>query len=209
LRSSELATIPTVASSEQDLTSPFVAYHRGQRLTAFGRVLAFGIPLAATIVGLCLLGSLAPARADTTTSIALAPIDSGSAGLPTSQPTPMIEVSNTAATSVFHILVTATGYQQQIDECQWVRMDLDAEAPIVGAHTSCGGSVVLAMRPGDAVELSGQGLDGKYVVADSRDAHAGDVASTATAGMEAQVILQTCYPGTGGHERLVGLELQN
>jgi hypothetical protein len=62
------------------------------------------------------------------------------------------------------------------------------------------------MRPGDVVELYGEGLDGDYVVSDSRDAHAGDNAATATDGMLAQVILQTCYPGAGGRERLVGLE---
>jgi hypothetical protein len=103
-------------------------------------------------------------------------------------------------------VITATGYQHEIDECQWVRMDLDAEAPIVGAHTQCGGSAVLSMRSGDVVELVGEGLDGEYVVSDGRDAHAGDNAATATDGMLVQVILQTCYPGAGGRERLVGLE---
>jgi sortase (surface protein transpeptidase) len=65
------------------------------------------------------------------------------------------------------------------------------------------------MRSGDLVELSGQGLDGRYVVTDGRDAHAGEDAFTATSDMDAQVILQTCYPGTGGRERLIGLEPQN
>jgi hypothetical protein len=65
------------------------------------------------------------------------------------------------------------------------------------------------MRPGDVVDLRGQGLDGRYVVTDGHDAHAGDDASVATAGMETQVILQTCYPGSGGREWLAGLEPQN
>lgn len=84
-------------------------------------------------------------------------------------------------------------------------MDLLGTAPFVGAHTSCGGAVVLTMKAGDRVTLAGQGLDGIYRVADARDAHAGDLATTATAGMTASVILQTCYRGTGGRERLVAL----
>lgn len=88
-------------------------------------------------------------------------------------------------------------------------MDLGAIAPIVGAHTQCGGSVVLKLQPGQLVRLGGQGLDGLYFVTDSRDAHAGDNALTATTGMQAAVILQTCYPDSGGRERLVGLEPQH
>jgi hypothetical protein len=125
---------------------------------------------------------------------------------PSATPTTSRAARSAAGPAVYRITVTATGYQTQLDECQWVRMDLGAEAPIVGAHTRCGGSVVLAMRPGDVVYVRGQGLDGKYVVTGSRDAHAGDNAQLATAGMAAQVILQTCYPGPGGRERLVGLE---
>ncbi len=107
-----------------------------------------------------------------------------------------------------HITITATGYQHELDQCQWVRMDIGAEAPIVGAHTRCGGSVVLSMHTGEVVDLRGQGLDGRYVVTDGLDAHAGDDASVATTGMNATVILQTCYPVSDGRERLVGLEHQ-
>ena len=103
------------------------------------------------------------------------------------------------------ITITATGYQTELDACQWVRMDLLATVPMVGAHTGCGGVVVLGLRNGDIVRLVGQGLDGSYRVIDSRDAHSGDDAATATAGMGAAIILQTCYPGPGGRVRLVGI----
>jgi len=62
------------------------------------------------------------------------------------------------------------------------------------------------MRLGDAVDVTGEGAAGGYVVTDLRLAHSGDDAATATEGMHAELILQTCYPGTGGRERLVGLE---
>jgi hypothetical protein len=62
---------------------------------------------------------------------------------PTASVTP--SPSGTAPTapgpSVFRIAITATGYQRELDERQRVRMDLNAEAPIVGAHSRCGGSV--------------------------------------------------------------------
>ncbi len=103
------------------------------------------------------------------------------------------------------ITITATGYQAELDACQWVRMDLLDAVPMVGAHTGCGGSLVLGLRDGDTVRVVGQGLDGTYRVIDSRDAHSGDDAATATAGMNAAIILQTCYPGTGGRVRLVGV----
>jgi hypothetical protein len=84
-------------------------------------------------------------------------------------------------------------------------MDLGAVAPIVGAHTRCGGAAVLTLATGARVELQGQGLDGGFVVADARDAHAGDDAAEATAGLAADVILQSCYPGASGRVRLVAL----
>jgi hypothetical protein len=101
--------------------------------------------------------------------------------------------------------VTATGYQTELDACQWVRMDLGASAPIVGAHTRCGGSVVLTLNPGDQVRIRGQGLDGSYRVVGSRDAWAGEDAASATSGMPGSVLLQTCYPSGNGRVRLVGL----
>lgn len=101
--------------------------------------------------------------------------------------------------------IHATGYQDELDRCLWVRMDLaGASAPIVGAHHHCGGDIVLAIEVGDPVDLSGQGLDGRYVAIGSRDARPGQDAGEATTGMGAEVILQTCYP-SGTEVRLVAL----
>lgn len=105
----------------------------------------------------------------------------------------------------YSIAIDTTGYQTELDACDWVRMDLTAAAPIVGAHNYCGGDVVLGMQPGDTVVLSGEGLDGTYVVTEIRDAVAGGSASLATAGMEVAAILQTCYWGDDDAVRLVGL----
>jgi hypothetical protein len=106
---------------------------------------------------------------------------------------------------LYSIAIDTTGYQAELDECDWVRMDLTAAAPIVGAHNYCGGGVVLGMQPGDTVLLTGEGLDGTYVVTEIRDAVAGGSASRATAGMTVAAILQTCYWGDGDDVRLVGL----
>jgi hypothetical protein len=103
------------------------------------------------------------------------------------------------------ISIDTIGYQAEIDQCLWVRMDLGAPAPVVGAHNYCGGAIVLDMRLGDRVALSGAGLDGTYTVVASRDAHAGDNGAEATAGLVADVILQTCYWHANGLERLVAL----
>lgn len=111
---------------------------------------------------------------------------------PVAQPTPV------------RIDIRASGYQAEIDRCLWVRMELGAHVPIVGAHLECGGDVVLAMRTGDRVVLTGEGLDGEYAVAEDRTARPGDDAKVATAGMAAGVILQTCFP-SGGDVRLVAL----
>jgi hypothetical protein len=113
-------------------------------------------------------------------------------------------VEPSAVEGSWSIAIAATGYQAELDACQWVRMDLGV-APIVGAHTSCGGAIVLEMIDLDAVQLAGQGLDGAYVVTGSRDARAGDTAAAATDGLAADVILQTCYPGADGRVRLVAL----
>lgn len=103
------------------------------------------------------------------------------------------------------ISVDTRGYQDEIDQCLWVRMDLGGQAPIVGAHNYCGGGMVLEMALGDVVTLTGTDLDGTYRVTDARDARAGDIAATAIEGMAGQVILQTCYWGNGDGVRLVGL----
>jgi hypothetical protein len=103
-----------------------------------------------------------------------------------------------AGPASYDLHVDVSGYQVELDRCLWVRMDVGAVSPIVGAHNNCGGDVILAMNPGDVVTLTGEGVDGTYVVGTSRDAHKGDDAATATAGMPATVILQTCYwEGTG------------
>lgn len=95
--------------------------------------------------------------------------------------------------ATYEISIGATGFQAEIDQCLWVRMDFDGVAPVVGAHNYCGGSIVLDMKIGDVVTLAGQGLDGRYLVSGSRDAWPGDNAAEATAGMVSAVILQTCY----------------
>ena len=214
--SRSLTRIRLVADRSPSNPQPFAEYHRARRFSAFGRAALVGIPVAALIAGAFALSSLAPATAASPQAETLAAIGPGHASAsPSASPVPVASKAPTApvrraspvsAPSITWIEITATGYQHEIDECQWVRMDLDAEAPIVGAHTQCGGSPVLSMRPGDVVELDGEGLDGEYVVSDGRDAHAGDNAAAATSGMLAQVILQTCYPGAGGRERLIGLE---
>jgi hypothetical protein len=105
----------------------------------------------------------------------------------------------------YAIAVDTNGYQAELDECLWVRMDLaGASAPIVGAHNNCGGEVVLDLIPGDIVTLSGQSLDGRYLVTDSRNGRPGQDAAEATGGFAASVILQTCY-FDGPDVRLVAL----
>jgi len=103
------------------------------------------------------------------------------------------------------IAVDTRGYQPEIDECLWVRMDLGAQAPIVGAHNYCGGGIVLEMEFGDVVTMTGTELDGRYLVSDARDARAGDIAAAAIKGMVGSLILQTCYWSDDGTVRLVGL----
>lgn len=111
----------------------------------------------------------------------------------------------TAGPTHYTIAVDATGYQAELDRCLWVRMDVTTRLlPIVGAHNVCGGDIVLGMRPGDLVTLHGQRVDGDYVVTGSRDGHPGQSADEATAGLDASVLLQTCY-WTGGQVRLVVL----
>jgi len=58
---------------------------------------------------------------------------------------------------------------------------------------------------GDTVALTGTGLDGLYRVSAERLAWAGDSAAAATAGLEAVVILQTCFWVDDGSERLLAL----
>lgn len=126
---------------------------------------------------------------------------------PVAPPTPATppEVLPTTGPASWSITIDTVGYQAEIDQCLWVRMNLGTVAPIVGAHNYCGGADVLEMAIGDSVTLAGTGLDGLYLVTDSRDAHAGDNAAQATAGLVAAVILQSCYWSNDGTERLVAL----
>lgn len=110
------------------------------------------------------------------------------------------------------ITVPVRGFQTELDRCQWVRMDLGAVAPIVGAHNYCDGGVVLDLRTDDLVTITGTGLDGDYQVIGGRDAQAGDDAAAATAGLTADLLLQTCYWDDSGLRlvtlRRVDLSLQ-
>jgi hypothetical protein len=118
---------------------------------------------------------------------------------PATDPSSLPQTGTPAATQQhFSIAVATRGYQAELDQCQWVRMDVGAVAPIVGAHNFCHGDMVLAMQPGDLVAITGTDLDGDYQVTGSRDAHAGDNAATATSGLTADLILQTCYWGDNG-----------
>jgi hypothetical protein len=201
---------------------PFRAYHRARWRMSLARVTA-GIGVSAALaVGLGLLVGAAPP------AVVSAPVES--AGIPSAVPTPVAtpvaevalpepqaapegtpseppapaELPATGPAS-WSIAIDTRGYQAEIDQCLWVRMDLGGQAPIVGAHNYCGGGDVLEMSLGDSVTLAGTGLDGVYLVTDARDARAGDTAATAIAGMVGRVILQTCYWADDGTVRLVGL----
>jgi hypothetical protein len=118
-----------------------------------------------------------------------------------------IEVDAAPVASSWSIGVSAFGWQAELDACQWVLLDMVASVPlpIVAAHNYCGGGIVLEMEPGDTVSLSGYGFDGTYVVTGSRDAWTGGDAASAVAGMDGEVVLQTCYWNDDGTERLVSL----
>ena len=118
-------------------------------------------------------------------------------------PSPVVAVP--AGPASWSINIDTIGYQAEIDQCLWVRMNLGGDAPIVGAHNYCGGSIVLEMALGDEVAVAGAELDAVYVVTDARDARAGDSAPAAIDGMVADVVLQTCYWGGAGRVRLVGV----
>jgi hypothetical protein len=210
---------------------PFAAYHRRQRPGIVLRrsllaVVGVGI-LAAAIL---LTVTAPPARASAPLALAsntiprIQPDTSGtpapnaataalataSSPAPAPNPAPSAPPAEPTAqpAAPYSITITATGYQTQVDQCQWVRMDLGAAAPIVGAHTSCGGAIVLTMKPGQQVDLTGQGLTGQYIVTGSRNVHAGQNAATATSGMTADVLLQTCYYTGDGSELLIALTRQ-
>lgn len=195
----------------------FAAYHRQDRSRKTLQLMAGAVTLFAGVTLVALLGSAGSAAtvvAQTPLAVPTATAEPTAtpAVVAVALPAPAADVVPSVAPAPaddgpWRIAIDTSGYQAELDACLWVRMDLGAVAPIVGAHTSCGGSVILEMATGDPVVLTGTGLDGAYLVADSRDAEVGAVAATATAGLTADVILQTCYPGADGRVRLVALVL--
>lgn len=133
---------------------------------------------------------------------AAAPVDQ-----PVDEPVAVPVAETAAVPASWSIGISAFGWQNELDACQWVLMDMAAEVPlpIVGAHNYCGGGIVLEMQVGDTVTLGGYGYDGTYVVTGDRDASAGGSAAEAVSGMDADVVLQTCYWDDDGTERLVSL----
>jgi len=214
-------------------TDPFREYHRGRFWMSLLKVTAGAVAAVALVAGVLQLaagappyaaqpaaarGLPAPAPSDATAlapqPVLASPTPAASTPAASSTKAPVLGTAASApdqpavvtGPANWAIAINTTGYQAELDKCLWVRMDLGATAPIVGAHNNCGGSVVLDMRLGDIVTLSGTALDGKYTVVDSRNARAGDSAASATSGWTGDVILQTCYFNAGGAERL--LELQ-
>lgn len=203
-----------------DSEAVFAAYHRQRNSAVVVRVVGISVALLVLAMAFAFVVVAAPARSHVVETAS--PPMSGGTPVATAvvlpSPTPETGPAAIEAGSgvsppppvedePWRIEIDTSGYQAELDACLWVRMDLGAVAPIVGAHRSCGGAGVLEMTTRDAVQLSGAELDGTYVVADSRDAVAGSVAATATEGLTADVILQTCYPGTDGRVRLVALLL--
>lgn len=196
---------------------PFGAYHRAQRWMTLRRTIATVTVSVALAVGLTAWAGAAPAPpvAPPASAVADAPVEPSPSPTPSVAPTALPAPPAappepppplpTTGTSEWAIMIDTAGYQAEIDRCLWVRMDLGIPAPIVGAHNSCGGGIVLEMTIGDTVTLSGTELDGVYTVSAARDARAGDSAVTATAGLDADVILQTCYWENDGRVLLLAL----
>jgi hypothetical protein len=197
----------------------FAAYHRARRRAVLpGRialVLVGALLVAAATWGIVtrplpVSAAAASASGDSFGVLAGAPAGGAPAGAvpePPAADLPVAPVGEVApvpapgeprAPLSVAIDVTARGHQAELDLCQWVRMDIGAVAPIVGAHNYCRGDVVLDLLPGDLVALTGTELDGDYQVVGSRDAQAGDDPATATAGLAADLLLQTCYWGDAG-----------
>ena len=204
---------------------PFAAYHRAGRRMTLARVIPAVIAALALGIGLgyvagtapaappAAVGQDSPAQAVGPAPDAVGPPNPAAQlpqpGAPLGAPPPAAPALPTLAATgqaEWSIPIDTTGYQAEIDQCLWVRMDLGVHAPVVGKHNYCGGDVVLAMAIGDTVTLAGVGLDGRYTVAATRDAQAGDYARVATDGLGGTVILQTCYWGDSGAERLVALD---
>ena len=212
-----------------DHDTVFADYHRTRTRRIVAVVTGWVLAAALGVSGVVAIGAVTaqPAAATAATTAATVPVDSAAAvtstlalapapapappapiPVPTQSIAPALTptpTSTAARQTAYAIAIAATGYQIELNACQWVRMNLADTLPIVGAHTHCGGILVLRLQLGDTVTLSGQGLDGAYRVADALDAKAGDNSASATAGMTATVILQSCYLGGGGRVRLVGL----
>ena len=212
--------------------NPFRDYHRARWWMSVARIAAIGVSAAVTVGLVSLVAPAAPPTAQELTAAASAGVESpgvranelapsttvgsevaeavvlpapATAAVDSSAPTAAQPALPTTGPASWAIAVDTTGYQAEIDACLWVRMDLGGHAPIVGAHNYCGGGVVLEMKLGDVVTMTGTGLDGRYLVSDARDARAGDIAATAIRGMVGSLILQTCYWLDDGTVRLVGL----
>lgn len=211
--------------------NPFRAVHRARLRAACARIVLATVAVAAG-GGLVALADTVPpssvsavsapvgAAGSATAALDVSPVDSrvsAEAPSPTTipvvpgdpaasaPPDPPAAIAATSGPALWSISIDTTGYQAEIDQCLWVRMNLGGDAPIVGAHNYCGGSIVLDMALGDQVVLAGAELDATYVVSDARDARAGDSAPAAIDGMVGDVIVQTCYWGGDGRVRLVGL----
>ena len=195
--------------------SPFTSFHRKRWWALLGTRAATLAATTTLVVGVIGLAAAAPgpSTAVLQPTVLAAPVNAAavavlpepapsSSNVPVEPPAPLQALPRTGT---WAIDIDVTGYQAEIDACLWVRMDLRAAAPIVGAHNYCGGDIVLTMEVGDTVTLRGTSLDGQYEVSGSVDAWAGDSASAATEGLSADVILQTCYWQSNGRERLVAL----
>jgi hypothetical protein len=178
------------------------------------------LPLAAAAATVAIVASPVSATSGLERSVSLPVAAPKTAALAVALPTlalpveapvaaPIAEPEPVAVTAPsWSIGISAFGWQDELDACQWVLMDMVAEVPlpIVAAHNYCGGGIVLEMQVGDTVTLSGYGFDGTYVVTGDRDAWSGGDAATAISGMGGDVILQTCYWDDDGTERLVSLQ---
>ncbi|MFG6446573.1 hypothetical protein ACFXQA_15035 [Microbacterium sp. P07] len=165
-------------------------------------------PAPASVPEAPVAGAPAPETVTTPAAVLAAPppADESTPGSAPVEAAPSPEPPPVVAAPVERVIaIDTTGYQAELDQCLWVRMNLTgASAPIVGAHNNCGGEIVLDLVPGDVVTLSGQNLDGRFVVVGSRDGRPGQNAREATQGLGASVILQTCY-FDGPDVRLVAL----
>lgn len=212
---------PTAPGPPAPEPDPFREYHRAETRARLTQVVVTVVVAVGAIAGVTALASAAPPPTAAPASDARpepgpsSEPDPSATPTPTALPSPAVSAdaspgptptpSGEPGSRVWTIAIDTRGYQAEIDQCLWVRMDLGAAAPLVGAHNYCGGGVVLEMAVGDTVVLTGEDLDGTYRVTEERLAHAGDPAAGATEGITASVILQTCFWEDDGRERLLAL----